>query len=65
MSKIEISVCKKITDRAFLGLAKYGLTMERKDLKEVEWMIHLQEELMDSVVYLEKLIQEKLQEDGR
>jgi hypothetical protein len=30
--------------------------MDRNDLTDVEWMRHLQEELMDAVVYLEKLI---------
>ena len=41
--------------RAKIGKAKYGTTMERTDLSFVEWLIHLQEELMDATIYLEKL----------
>ena len=55
MSKIEESVCKKILDRAKVGKEKYGTTMEREDLTFQEWITHLQEELMDAVVYIEKL----------
>ena len=57
MSKIEDSVCDKIQQRAEVGKNKYGVTMERGDLSIVEWMIHLQEELMDAAVYLERLIE--------
>tara|TARA_R110000851_G_scaffold158340_1_gene301348 strand:- start:47 stop:235 length:189 start_codon:yes stop_codon:yes gene_type:complete len=56
MSKIEDSVCEKILDRAKVGKAKYGTTMERTDLSRLEWLIHTQEEVMDTLVYLEKLI---------
>ena len=59
MSKIEDSVCKKILDRAKVGKEKYGVTMEREDLNFTEWMGHLQEELMDAVVYIEKVINNK------
>jgi len=59
MSKIEDSVCKKILDRAKVGKEKYGVTMERKDLNFKQWMTHLQEELMDAVVYIEKVINNK------
>ena len=58
MSKIEDSVCKKIQDRAKVGKNKYGVTMERGDLSLKEWMIHLQEELMDAIVYIEKTLEE-------
>ena len=58
MSKIEDAVCKKIQDRAKVGKEKYGVTMERNDLSFREWMIHLQEELMDAVVYIEKNLEE-------
>lgn len=47
---------KSIYDlRAKIGKAKYGTTMERNDLSFVEWLIHLQEELMDATIYIEKL----------
>lgn len=56
MSMHESTVCAKILGRAELGKNKYGVTMEREDLSIVEWMIHLQEELMDATIYLQRLI---------
>ena len=50
MSKIEERVCKKIEERAKVGENKYGVTMERKDLSKEQWLVHLQEELMDACV---------------
>ena len=58
MSKIEDAVAKKLLDRAKVGENKYGTTMERNDLSLQEWLTHLQEELMDACVYVEKLKQE-------
>ena len=57
MSKIEDKVMAKIYNRAIMGKAKYGVTMERTDLSTLDWLVHAQEEAMDSAVYLEKLIQ--------
>ena len=58
MSKIEERVAKQILDRAKVGEAKYGKTMERNDLDLMAWLQNLQEELMDAAVYVEKLKQE-------
>jgi hypothetical protein len=58
MSRIEEQVIQRIRSRAEAGLAKYGTTMERKDLTAEQWAIHLQEELLDAAVYLERLIEE-------
>ena len=55
MSKIEEGVIDKIRTRAEIGEAKYGVTMERGDLTRVEWLNHLQEELLDGAIYIEKL----------
>lgn len=57
MSKIENRVSEKLLSRAETGLNKYGVTMERDDLSHEEWLIHLQEELMDGAVYIEKLLE--------
>ena len=56
MSKIEDKVCEKIQARAEVGLKKYGTTMEREDFSDLDWMTYLQEELMDSVVYLQRMM---------
>ena len=58
MSKIEDKVCEKIQGRAEVGLKKYGVSMADEVLSLREWLIHLQEELMDAAVYVEKLIGE-------
>ena len=57
MSRIEDAVCEKIQRRAKFGEIKYGTTMARTDLTKLEWMIHHQEELMDSIIYVQKLIE--------
>lgn len=56
MSKIEEQVINKLRSRAAAGKAKYGTTMQRTDLTNAEWLKHLQEELMDAAVYVEKLL---------
>jgi len=57
MSKYEDAVKAKIDKRAKEGLRKYGKTLERTDLKRLDWLNHLQEEIMDAANYLEVLIQ--------
>jgi hypothetical protein len=59
MSKIEDSVCADIQTRADLGAKKYGVTMERTDLSETQWLQHAYEEALDLAVYLKKIILEK------
>lgn len=60
MSKYEDAVCEKIQKRAKFGLEKYGVSLEREDLTELQWLIHAQEEAMDLANYLEVLIQKKI-----
>tara|TARA_Y100000590_G_scaffold274877_1_gene308606 strand:- start:22 stop:219 length:198 start_codon:yes stop_codon:yes gene_type:complete len=48
-------VCVQLQDREQRGLLKYGVNTERNDLSTLEWLQHLQEELMDGCVYIEKL----------
>jgi len=55
MSKIEDKVVMMIRERAMRGEAKYGTTMERSDLSMKEWLTHLQEELLDAAVYVQKI----------
>jgi hypothetical protein len=49
------AVLDQFRARAEEGKAKYGVTMDRGDLTTQQWLQHLQEELMDAVVYIEKL----------
>jgi acyl transferase domain-containing protein len=53
------AVIRKMYQRSQVGIKKYGTTMERNDLSFTDWITHLQEELMDSIIYLEKLKSEK------
>jgi hypothetical protein len=52
---IVAAVIRKMYNRSQVGIKKYGTTMDRDDLSYAEWLTHLQEELMDSIIYLEKL----------
>jgi len=58
MSRIEEQVITFLRSRAETGKRKYGVTMEREDLSFLEWIQHLQEELLDAAVYAEKLKEE-------
>jgi len=52
---ILIKVLAKYYERSQLGIQKYGRTLDRDDLNLIEWLNHLQEELMDATLYIEKL----------
>jgi hypothetical protein len=49
------AVIKSFLERSALGHKKYGTTLDRTDLKPLDWIKHAQEELMDGIIYLEKL----------
>ena len=55
MDKNVEKVITQLRDREEEGMRKYGVNTERKDLNTIEWLQHLQEELMDASVYIEKL----------
>jgi hypothetical protein len=59
---IVAAVIKKFQERSDLGQKKYGTTLDRTDLKTLDWIQHAQEELMDGILYLEKLKQSYSQE---
>ena len=53
--RIVEQVVNKFNERSQMGITKYGSTLERNDLDVVDWMNHLQEELMDAILYLERM----------
>lgn len=55
MDSIVQSVVDKYQQRSEAGQRKYGTTLDRDDLDIVQWLNHLQEELMDATLYIEKL----------
>jgi hypothetical protein len=50
------NVINKYNDRSNIGIAKYGTTLERNDLNTLQWLQHLQEELMDATLYIERIM---------
>lgn len=50
---IVAEVQQLFSERSARGQVKYGKTLDRDDLSLVEWLSHLQEELMDAVNYLQ------------
>lgn len=55
---IVLKVLAKYYERSQLGINKYGRTLDRDDLNLTDWLNHLQEELMDATLYIEKLKKE-------
>lgn len=58
-------VVDKFIDRSDLGFKKYKVTLEDDHSDLFAWINHLQEELMDATLYLQKLKEtasEELQE---
>ena len=56
MDKIVHQLIIKYLNRSYEGQKKYGTTLDRNDLVLRDWMQHLQEELMDASLYIEKLM---------
>jgi len=55
MDSIVKSIIDKFTQRSEFGKKKYGTDLDRTDLSTLDWINHAQEELMDGILYLEKL----------
>jgi hypothetical protein len=52
------SVVNKFVDRSDVGFAKYGKTLRDDQSDVFVWLNHLQEELMDATLYLQRLKEE-------
>lgn len=59
VGECEENVISKLRLRRDAGRKKYGTSMERTDLNELDWLKHAQEEAMDLAIYLERLIKDK------
>ena len=57
------AVINSIREREERGMSKYGVNTDRTDLSTLEWLQHLQEELMDGAVYIER-IKKELQQNN-
>jgi len=49
------SLVQKFWTRSSKGVEEYGMTLDDNRLSVMEWSNHLQEELMDASLYLEKI----------
>jgi hypothetical protein len=49
------SVVASFLERSRIGQLEYGTNLDRTDLTTMQWIQHAQEELMDGILYLEKL----------
>jgi hypothetical protein len=55
---ILLAVMTKYYLRSEKGQQKYGTNLDRKDIDLIGWLNHLQEELMDATLYIQKLKKE-------
>ena len=51
-------VVDKFVGRSDVGFEKYGVTLEDDPSDMLAWLNHLQEEMMDAVLYLKKAKQQ-------
>jgi hypothetical protein len=58
------AVCARLLARSRMGQRKYGATLAREDLNRAEWLRHLQEELLDAALYVERLLLEEERDGG-
>ena len=55
IDKNVLDVVAQYAYRAQKGFDKYGTTTERNDIDLVGWLQHLQEELMDATIYIQRI----------
>jgi hypothetical protein len=55
-------VVDKFVSRSDVGFAKYGVTLNDDKSNLFAWINHLQEELMDAVLYMQKLKESSTEE---
>ena len=56
--KIVDEVLYKYKERSYKGIETYGTTLQDSSEDMRAFLVHLQEELMDSTLYLQKLIKQ-------
>ena len=52
------NVVENFKERSRIGILKYNTTLDRTDIDFIGWANHLQQELMDATLYLERLKKE-------
>ena len=54
---IVLSTTEKMLNRSKIGMEKYNTTLQENN--KDNYLLHLQEELMDSILYIEKLMKQQ------
>ena len=57
------AVIAQFRKRSQEGIIKYGTTMARTDIDFLGWLQHMKEELMDAVVYLERIQRDTIDQE--
>ncbi len=57
------AVCAKFQSRSAVGLKKYGTSLADNNATDSEKLVHLQEELMDAVNYIEWILNANTNDD--
>jgi hypothetical protein len=57
--KLRNEIIEDLLKREDKGIKTYGTTLDNANLNELELLNHLYEELLDSVFYIKKLINDK------
>lgn len=55
MDSIVKKILQEFKERADAGKKKYKKDLDRNDLSLLDWLQHAKEELMDAVLYIEKI----------
>ena len=63
IDKIVQSLVEKYKDRSNIGIKKYGTTLHENN--HDDFLVHLQQELMDASLYIEKLLSQLKEKDGK
>lgn len=53
---IVAAVCADLKSRSERGIGKYGVTLDRDDLSQREWLQHAYEEALDLANYLKRIM---------
>ena len=53
-----IEVIESFKQRSEVGFKKYGTNTERTDIDLLAWLNHLQEELQDAIIYIQRIKKE-------
>ena len=52
------AVTRRLRQRSVKGVHTYGVTTDKAGLSPVEWLRHLQDELLDGAVYIQAFLNE-------